>query len=123
MPNLLRIIQQRHSEPGPFDPDGPISGQQLGLILEAARWAPTPHNMQNFEILVVDDKEKLNTIQKFQSDASETFLRESYAQLSFSEEELIATKNRSVSQHVSGVLDRSASLAARLRLPISACPA
>jgi nitroreductase len=123
MPNLLRIIQQRHSERGPFDPDEPISGQQLGLILEAARWAPTPHNMQNFEILVVDDKEKLNTIQKFQSDASETFLRESYAQLSFSEEELIATKNRSVSQHVSSVLDRSASLAARLRLPISACPA
>jgi nitroreductase len=56
------------------------------MILEAARWAPTPHNMQNFEILVVDDPKRLAPLKKFRSDASEAFLRESYAQLSFSEE-------------------------------------
>jgi nitroreductase len=86
MTSLLRVIQQRHSERGPFDPNRPIEGLHLKMILEAARWAPTPHNMQNFEILVVDDPKRLAPLKKFRSDASAASLRESYAQLSFSEE-------------------------------------
>jgi len=92
MSNVLEIIQARHSERGPFDPARPVAREDLGAILEAARWAPTPLNMQNFEILLVDDKELLESIERFRSDASEAFLRESYAQLSFSEEELLAKK-------------------------------
>ena len=92
MRDLLKIIQERHSDRGSFDPNRPIPGRDLRLILEAARWAPTPHNMQNFEILVVDGKEQLDAIQKCRSDASESFLRENYGQLSFSEEELLAKK-------------------------------
>jgi nitroreductase len=88
MTSLLRLIQQRHSERGPFDPNRSIEESHLKMILEAARWAPTPHNMQNFEILVVDDPKRLETLKELRSDASEAFLRESYAQLSFSEGDL-----------------------------------
>lgn len=92
MTSLLRVVQQRHSERGPFDANRPIEGSHLKMILEAARWAPTPHNMQNFEILVVDDPKRLVPLTELRSDASESFLRESYAQLSFSEEELAKKK-------------------------------
>jgi nitroreductase len=61
-------------------------------ILEAARWAPTAHNMQNFEIIVVDDKTQLEKLGKIKSRISEDFLRENYQQLSFSEEELLKKK-------------------------------
>lgn len=44
--------------------------------------------MQNFEIVVVDDKALLETIGKIRSEVSETFLRENYQQMSFSEAEL-----------------------------------
>lgn len=85
---ILKIIQERKSARLPFDPGRPISEEDLEQILEAARWAPTAHNMQNFEIIVVDDKEQLETIGKIKSQVSETFLRENYQQMSFSEEEL-----------------------------------
>ena len=92
MRDILKIIQERHSERGAFDPGRPVSGKQLKSILEAARWAPTPHNMQNFEIFIVDDKDRLKAIEKLRSDASEAFLRENYAQLSFSEDELLTRR-------------------------------
>jgi nitroreductase len=44
--------------------------------------------MQNFEILLVDDKEKIEAIGKIPAEMSEYFLRENYAQLSWSEDEL-----------------------------------
>jgi nitroreductase len=65
-----------------------VPGEQLGLILEAARWAPTAHNMQNFEIVVVDDDAVLDELSQIRSETSEVFVRENYGQLSFSEEEL-----------------------------------
>lgn len=88
MTSLLQIIQRRHTERGPFDSSRPIEGPHLTMILEAARWAPTPHNMQNFEILVVDEAKQLEILKNLRSDASEAFLQESYAQLSFSEQDL-----------------------------------
>ena len=88
MNEMLKLIEERHSSRVPFDRERPIAMGDLRQILEAARWAPTAHNMQNFEIIVVDDKELLDKIGNIQSQISEEFLRENYQQLSFSEEEL-----------------------------------
>jgi nitroreductase len=88
MRDLLQIIRERHSERGSFDPARPIAKSDLDQILEAARWAPTPTNMQNFEIVVVDDKPTLEAIGKVPATMPESFLRENYAQLSFSVDEL-----------------------------------
>lgn len=87
MRQILRTIRSRHSERGPFYKKS-VAKADIKQILEAAQWAPTPHNMQNFEILVVDDKERLEAIGKIPAYMPESFLRENYAQLSFSEEEL-----------------------------------
>ena len=88
MADLAAIIRSRHSERAPFDPDRAPSDADLRAILEAARWAPTAHNMQNYEIVIVDDRATLARIGRIQSGTSEAFLRENYAQLSFSEQEL-----------------------------------
>ena len=101
MNEFLKIIQERHSARVAFDPNHQIAKQDLEQILEAARWAPTAHNMQNFEIVVVDDKKQLEAIGKIRSQVSETFLRENYQQMSFSEQELL-TKNAAVT----AMLDR-----------------
>jgi nitroreductase len=92
MSKILRIIQERHSSRAPFDMAHKPSKQDLMKILEAARWAPTAHNMQNFEIIVVDDKRQLEELGEIKSRISEDFLRENYQQLSFSEEELLQKK-------------------------------
>jgi len=89
---LLSLIQKRHSTRGPFDPDRPVTRQQVKHILEAARWAPTPNNMQNFAIVVVDDQERLAAIAKIPAEMSETYLRENYEHVSFSEAELSRKK-------------------------------
>jgi nitroreductase len=88
MMEILKLIQERQSARRPFDAERPITKQDLEQILEAARWAPTAHNMQNFEIIVVDDKMLLKSIAGIKSPVSEEFIRENYQQLSFSEEEL-----------------------------------
>jgi len=92
MTDVLKIIQQRQSSRVPFDPNRTVSKENLRKILEAARWAPTAHNMQNFEILVVDGEEVLEKIGKIKSRVSEAFIRENYQQLSFSEKELLRKK-------------------------------
>jgi len=92
MKNLLDLIQERQTVRIPFDPEQPVSKQDLRQILEAVRWAPTAHNMQNFEVLVIDDKRVLEEIGNIKSRISAEFLRENYQQLSFSEEELVKKK-------------------------------
>jgi nitroreductase len=82
------VILRRHSERVPFDPGRHLGERDVQAILEAARWAPTAHNMQNFEILVVDDEETLAAIGRVPGGTSDDFIRENAAQLSFSEEEL-----------------------------------
>ena len=89
---LLRLIQERRSQRGPYDPQRPISKENVRQIVEAARWAPTAHNMQNFQVVVIDDTEVLQAIGKTGFSLSEEFVRENYRQLSFSEEELAAKK-------------------------------
>jgi nitroreductase len=88
MSDLLTLIRERRSVRAPFERTRPISAPDLGQILEAARWSPTAHNMQNFEIIVVDDRSILAELEAVHSPVSETFIRENFAQLSFSEEEL-----------------------------------
>jgi nitroreductase len=88
MTDVLESIQQRHSARVPFDPNHRVPKEVLRQILEAARWAPTAHNMQNFEILLIDDKKILEKIGNIKFRVSAAFIRENYQQLSFSEEEL-----------------------------------
>jgi nitroreductase len=92
MSETLKLIQERHSARTAFDPQRPVRKEDLLQILEAGRWAPTAHNMQNFEIVAVDDPELLTTIGKIKRQISKTFIRENYQQLSFSPKDLVAKK-------------------------------
>ena len=92
MTNILKLIEERHSSRGPFDRERPVAKQDVRQILEAGRWAPTAHNMQNFEILVIDDEEILKKIGHIKSQVSEEFIRENYQQLSFSKKEFLQEK-------------------------------
>lgn len=92
MSEILKIIQERHSARTAFDPQRPVRKEDLLQILEAGRWAPSAHNMQNFEIVIVDDPELLTAIGTIKYQVSKMFLRENYRQLSFSKKELIAKK-------------------------------
>ena len=92
MNGVLKVIKDRRSERTPFDPRRPVSRGDLENIVEAARWAPTPHNMQNFDVIVVDDRALLKRIGEIKSPVSMTFVRENYPQLSFSREELLKRK-------------------------------
>ena len=88
MNEVLEQIQRRKSDRVPFDEARKVSDKDLGQILEAARWAPTAHNMQNFEIVVVDDRDLLETLSNVHTTMSQAFVDENYALLSFSEDEL-----------------------------------
>src|ERR1022692_591998 len=88
MQEFMQLIENRHSARDLFDPERAIPAEDMEKILEAARWTPTAHNMQNFEIVVVDDRKLLDAIADIKSETSEVFIRENYEQLSFSEEEL-----------------------------------
>lgn len=92
MTDILKLIQQRQSTRVAYDPNRPVAKENLRQIIEAAGWAPTAHNMQNFDIIVVDDKKVLEKIGNIKSQVSEAFIRENYQQLSFSEEELLQKK-------------------------------
>jgi nitroreductase len=92
MSETLKVIKERQSARVPFDKKHSISNEDLEKILEAAKWTPTAHNMQNFEIIVVDDEAVLEKMGNIKSRISEEFLRENYEQLSFSREELMKKK-------------------------------
>jgi nitroreductase len=88
MDKTLKLMTGRQSSRVLFEPDRKVETQVLEQILEAGSWAPTAHNMQNFEIVVVDDREMLNRMSMIRNPTSPVFIRENYEQLSFSEEEL-----------------------------------
>src|SRR5580658_4306538 len=85
---ILQVIRERQSARVPFDSGRLIPREHMAQILEAARWAPTAHNMQNFEIVVVDDRQLLQAMAAIRTNISPAFVRENYAQLSFSAQEL-----------------------------------
>jgi nitroreductase len=90
--DILELLSRRQSSRVLFDPERKIAEEDLHRILEGARWAPTAHNMQNFEIVVVDDRRLLGELSRIPTEASLTFVEENYEQLSFSEEELARKK-------------------------------
>lgn len=92
MTDLLHLIRSRQSTRTPFDPQRPIAKEDLHKIFDAGSWAPTAHNMQNYEILVVDDRALLDQIRRMPFRVNETFIQENYLQLSFSEDELKSKK-------------------------------
>ena len=92
MQDILRVIQERQSARGLYDPKHLVARQDLLKILQAARWAPTAHNMQNFEIIIIDDTRVIEDIGNITYPLSTTFIRENYQQLSFSDEELLQKK-------------------------------
>ena len=92
MTDVLDIIRRRKSWRVPFDPARPVAKEDLDQVLEAARWTPSAHNMQNFEIVVVDDPAVLEALAKAERPIPEAFIRENYEQLSFSKEELLRRK-------------------------------
>ena len=107
MTNILKLIEERHSSRGPFDRERPVAKQDVRQVLEAGRWAPTAHNMQNFEILVIDDEEILKKIGHIKSQVSEEFIRENYQQLSFSKKEFTHKKGWNSCHRVPAVMERS----------------
>ena len=92
MDNLLKIIQERHSTRALFDPHKQVPEGDIKKIVEAGRWAPTAHNMQNFEIIVIDDRNVLEKLGSIPTYPSPEFIRENYDQLSMTEEELLQKK-------------------------------
>jgi len=89
---LLTLMRERRSQRGPYDRQRRIEKEELERIIEAGRWAPTAHNMQNFEIIVVNDGQELDAIAGIGLSLSEVFVQENYRQLSFSEAELAKKK-------------------------------
>jgi nitroreductase len=89
MRDLFEIMWQRHTCRAAFDPQREIREPDLQHILDAARWAPTAHNMQNYEIIAVDDKHCLAAISALPLPPTETFIRENYHSLSLSDAELL----------------------------------
>ena len=49
MSGILKVIKERRSDRAPFDPRRPVRREDLEKVIEAARWVPTPHNMQNLK--------------------------------------------------------------------------
>jgi nitroreductase len=86
--SIFGLTKSRHSWRMPFNPDKPVSKTDMERILDAGSWAPTAHNMQNFETIVVDDKQLLEKIGNIKTKTSVEFIRENQRQLSASAEEL-----------------------------------
>ncbi len=91
-PDLFHVLRSRSTSRAAFDPRRPVTSAELNALLEALRWAPTAYNMQNYEVVAVDDEVLLDEIGALRAEVPAEFLRESYAQLSFSEDELRARR-------------------------------
>lgn len=96
--NLLTRMHERHSTRS-FDGDRKIEPGVMQDIYEAARWAPTGHNMQNFQLLVVDDGQLLERIGRIKVQFSPEFIKWNAGIVSHSEEEL---KQKKVGMLASG---------------------
>ena len=92
MDDLLKLIRLRHSTRAFFDPQKQVPGRDIKKIIEAGRWAPTAHNMQNFEIIVIDDRKVLDQLGTITTYPSPDFIKENFELLSMSEEELLQKK-------------------------------
>ena len=71
----------------------PIPEADLKKILEAARFAPTPHNTQPFEIIVVDDREVIRQLSEVGFRLDEAGVNGHFAWTRQTREELAAKKD------------------------------
>jgi nitroreductase len=62
MNDILKAIQARRSVRR-FNPE-PLAREQIELVLEAARWAPSGKNTQPWRFVVVKDEEKKKALAK-----------------------------------------------------------
>lgn len=88
MEDLLTLIKTRPSSRSLFDTNRSISKEDLNKILEAGRWAPTAHNMQNFEIIAIDDPKIIEAIGNIELTMPKGANEEGNNYVSVSEEEL-----------------------------------
>lgn len=84
---ILQLIKERKSTRA-FDETRAIEPDVLQNILEAAAHAPTGHNMQNFQIVVIDDKSVLSALGELETSFTPAFIQWNYHEVSFSENEL-----------------------------------
>jgi nitroreductase len=105
--DMLDIIRERKSTRAVFDRGRPISREELNEILEAARWTPTAHNMQNFELIVVDDKEILEKIAGISYPMTKAFIKENAEHISTTEEEWRRRKTGILGAHVPPALSEA----------------
>ena len=85
---VLDLIKRRKSARSTIDSNRPVEPEVLNKMLEAATWAPTAHNMQNFKIIAIDNKTILTQLGELKSHIKPEFISENYRNVSFSEEEL-----------------------------------
>jgi nitroreductase len=85
---LQWLVEHRHSSRARYDPSWHVTEPELERIVDAARWAPTAHNMQTFRLVVVDDRAVLDKLAAVRSTVSPAFIIENFRQLSWSPEEL-----------------------------------
>jgi nitroreductase len=86
---MFDIMWQRHTCRSAFDPHRHIAEPDLRRILDAARWAPTAHNTQNFEVVAIDNERYLEVIRAIELPPAETFVRENLRQLSLPDAEML----------------------------------
>ncbi len=92
MRKILDIMWQRHTCRSAFDVDRHITEPDLQRILDAARWAPTAHNTQNFEVIAIDNARYLEAIRAIELPPTETFIREDFHHLSLPDAETLRTR-------------------------------
>ena len=69
---FFELVKQRRSCRS-FKGD-PVSDKDLGTIIEAARWAPSPLNLQPWEFIVITDGEIKRQIRQIAEDAKQDVL-------------------------------------------------
>jgi nitroreductase len=75
------LIWSRRSARVPFEPDWNVTPRELANLVEAARWAPSAYDMQNFQLVVVEDKAVLAELGAICAPVSPLFVAESSAPL------------------------------------------
>ncbi len=85
--DVLQLIRSRKSTRAPFDRSLPVTDEELKRILEAGRWTPTAHNIQNYEIVAVRDPDLLGRIGRIKYVVPPEFLEENLKSVSSSEAE------------------------------------
>ena len=67
---LQWLIEGRHSSRGPYDPARRVTDGELAMIVDAARWAPIAHDLQNFHLVAVDDPAVLAALGDLRAEVS-----------------------------------------------------